>query len=68
MRHSRQPGSSFTGYSHFPVPCTCTVLAIATVVPQICNWGERERAPSCGLNGRAVTIDIYIYIYRYIDR
>ena len=23
------------------------------------NWGERERAPSCGLNGRAVTIDIY---------
>ena len=22
------------------------------------NWGERERAPSCGLNGRAVTIDI----------
>ena len=28
-------------------------------------WGERERAPSCGLNGRAVTI--YIYIYRYID-
>ena len=27
-------------------------------------WGERERAPSCGLNGRAVTIeDIYIYIY-----
>ena len=30
------------------------------------NWGERERAPSCGLNGRAVTIDIYIY--RYIDR
>ena len=29
-------------------------------------WGERERAPSCGLNGRAVTIDIYIYIY--IDR
>ena len=23
-----------------------------------CNWGERERAPSCGLNGRAVTIDI----------
>ena len=31
------------------------------------NWGERERAPSCGLNGRAVTnIYIYIYIY-YID-
>ena len=26
------------------------------------NWGERERAPSCGLNGRAVTIYIYIYI------
>ena len=24
----------------------------------IYNWGERERAPSCGLNGRAVTIDI----------
>ena len=24
-------------------------------------WGERERAPSCGLNGRAVTIYIYIY-------
>ena len=21
------------------------------------NWGERERAPSCGLNGRAVTIE-----------
>ena len=27
-------------------------------------WGERERAPSasCGLNGRAVTIDISRYI------
>ena len=23
-------------------------------------WGERERAPSCGLNGRAVTIYIYV--------
>ena len=21
------------------------------------NWGERERAPSCGLNGRAVMHD-----------
>ena len=34
-------------------------------------WGERERGPSCGLNGRAVTIDIYIlYIYRraYVHR
>ena len=31
---------------------------------QLSDWGERERAPSCGLNGRAVTIeDIYIYIY-----
>ena len=30
------------------------------------NWGERERAPSCGLDGRAVTIDIYIDIYIYI--
>ena len=30
------------------------------------NWGERERAPSCGLNGRAVTIYRYIYIYIYI--
>ena len=29
---------------------------------RLLNWGERERAPSCGLNGRAVTI--YIYIYR----
>ena len=39
------------------------------------NWGERERAPSCGLDGRAVTIyiytsDIYIrparpYVHRY---
>ena len=29
------------------------------------NWGERERAPSCGLDGRAVTIDIYIYRYIY---
>ena len=29
------------------------------------SWGERERAPSCGLDGRAVTIDIYIYIYIY---
>ena len=26
------------------------------------NWGERERAPSCGLNGRAVMHDIHIYI------
>ena len=25
------------------------------------NWGERERAPSCGLNGRAVMHDRYIY-------
>ena len=24
------------------------------------NWGLRERAPSCGVNGRAVTIDIDI--------
>ena len=33
------------------------------IIPQN-HWGERERAPSCGLNGRAVTIeDIYIYIY-----
>ena len=28
---------------------------------RIPSWGERERAPSSGLNGRAVTIDIYIY-------
>ena len=27
------------------------------------NWGERERAPSCGLDERAVTIYIYIDIY-----
>ena len=26
-------------------------------------WGERERAPSCGLNGRAVMYDNYIYMY-----
>ena len=26
------------------------------------NWGERERAPSCGLNGRAVTIDVRPYV------
>ena len=35
------------------------------------NWGERERAPSCGLNGRAVTIYImsrYNYNYYYIIR
>ena len=25
-----------------------------------CIWGERERAPSCGLNGRAVMHDRYI--------
>ena len=25
------------------------------------SWGERERAPSCGLNGRAVMHDRYIY-------
>ena len=24
--------------SHFPVPCTCMVLTIATVVPQIFNY------------------------------
>ena len=36
-----------------------TMLSIHLVI----YWGERERAPSCGLNGRAVTIDIY---YRYI--
>ena len=30
------------------------------------NWGERERAPSCGLDGRAVTIYRYIYIYNII--
>ena len=29
-------------------------------------WGERERAPSCGLDGLAVTIDIILYIYIYI--
>ena len=38
-----------------------TVLNLDAIRPY--NWGERERAPSCGLNGRAVTIDIYIYIY-----
>ena len=32
------------------------------------NWGERERAPSCGLNGRAVTIYIYIYRRAYVHR
>ena len=26
------------------------------------NWGERERAPSCGLNGRAITIYIILYV------
>ena len=26
------------------------------------NWGERERAPSCGLNGRAVVHDIYMIV------
>ena len=26
--------------------------------PASIDWGERERAPSCGLNGRAVTIDV----------
>ena len=32
----------------------------------ICNWAERERTPSCGLNGRAVTIYIYTsYGHRY---
>ena len=39
--HSRHPGSSFTElctFHSFPVPCTCTVLAIATVVPQIFNY------------------------------
>ena len=30
---------------------------------RIDNWGERERAPSCGLKGRAVMHDIAIYIY-----
>ena len=30
------------------------------------NWGERERGPSCGLNGRAVTIYIRrAYVHRY---
>ena len=29
---------TYARYSHFPVPCTCMVLAIATVVPQICNY------------------------------
>ena len=27
--------------------------------PGLYNWSERERASSCGLNGRAVTITIY---------
>ena len=36
------------------------------VITVLYNWGERERGPSCGLNGRAVTIYIYIYIYIYI--
>ena len=36
----------------------------------MCDWGERERAPSCGLDGLAVTIYIYIYIDRrtYVHR
>ena len=38
------------------------------------NWGERERAPSCGLNGRAVTMSPLLWTQRtcchdiYIDR
>ena len=31
-------------------------------------WVELERAPTCGLNGRAVTIDIYRQIYIDLDR
>ena len=29
------------------------------------NWGERERAPSCGLNGRAVRAYRVPYVHRY---
>ena len=36
---------------------------------RITYWGKRERGPSCGLNGRAVTIYIIIdrrpYVHRY---
>ena len=39
------------------VPVPIPMVAMVAV-----NWGERERGPSCGLNGRAVTIYIYIYI------
>ena len=27
------------------------------------NWGERERAPTCGLNGRAVPIDVGLSVH-----
>ena len=42
-------------------------LCINNARHHICaNSGERERAPSCGLNGRAVTIYMSRYIYIYI--
>ena len=54
-------------FIHRFFPC-CRILRedfmevdLSSLYPNI-HWGERERAPSCGLNGRAVTIDIYIYI------
>ena len=43
-QHGSIPGilarvlQSYARYSHFPVPCTCMVLTIATLVPQIFNY------------------------------
>ena len=46
--HNAQHSTSINDHSNPYIEST-TVLS---------DWGERDRAPSCGLNGRAVTIDV----------
>ena len=47
-----------------PPPCDRIVILVAgPTIERLFYWGERERVPSCGLNGRAVTIDIYRETY-----
>ena len=46
-------------------PIMLSILLVLVIIAIVNNWGERERAPSCGLNGRAVMHDRYIDRYIY---
>ena len=43
-------------------------LQVYVFSERVFNWGERERAPSCGLDGRAVTIYRRTFVRAYVHR